>query len=197
MFPCPQIIRNIRKLQVQFETLVGGHPSGWPLSICERTETRRLPARDPSESLPAHTGTMSEIKLIVMGPAGVGKSTVGKAIAEKLGVPYVDGDALHPAANIAKMSKGTPLIGASLLKRSYRHKVHEAVRDVRFAQLAAPLNVLAVRIDDREHFFRQDLLPSQMAILDPLERLEPGHVYDGTKSVAALVGEITLDLKAI
>jgi len=52
---------------------------------------------------------MSEIKLIVMGPAGVGKSTVGKAIAEKLGVPYVDGDALHPAANIAKMSKGTPL----------------------------------------------------------------------------------------
>jgi len=154
-----------------------------------------------------------------MGPAGVGKSTVGKAIAEKLGVPYVDGDALHPAANIAKMSKGTPLsdddrdpwlanivaelnkgsivIGASLLKRTYRQKVHEAVRAVRFAQLAAPMHVLAARIDDREHFFRQGLLPSQMAILDPLERLEPGHVYDGTKPVAALVSEITLDLKSI
>jgi carbohydrate kinase (thermoresistant glucokinase family) len=162
---------------------------------------------------------MSEIKLIVMGPAGVGKSTVGKAIAEKLGLPYVDGDALHPAANIAKMSKGTPLsdddrdpwianivaelnkggvvIGASLLKRSYRNKVHEAVREVRFAQLAAPLHILAQRIDDREHFFRQDLLPSQMAILDPLERLEPGHVYDGTKQVATLVSEITLDLKSL
>ena len=162
---------------------------------------------------------MSEIKLIVMGPAGVGKSTVGKAVAAKLGIPYVDGDALHPTANIEKMSKGTPLsdddrdpwlanivaelekgsvvIGASLLKRSYRHKVHEAVRAVRFAQLAAPLHVLAHRIDDREHFFRQDLLPSQIAILDPLERLEPGHVYDGTKPVATLVSEITLDLKSL
>ena len=162
---------------------------------------------------------MNEIKLIVMGPAGVGKSTIGKAVAEKLGLPYVDGDALHPAANIAKMSKGTPLsdddrdpwianvvaelnkggvvIGASLLKRSYRNKVHEAVREVRFAQLAAPLHILSQRIDDREHFFRQDLLPSQMAILDPLERLEPGHVYDGTKPVATLVSEITLDLKSL
>jgi carbohydrate kinase (thermoresistant glucokinase family) len=162
---------------------------------------------------------MSEIKLIVMGPAGVGKSTVGKAVAEKLGLPYIDGDALHPAANIAKMSKGTPLsdddrdpwianivaelskggvvIGASLLKRTYRNKVHESVREVRFAQLAAPLHILAQRIDDREHFFRQDLLPSQMAILDPLERLEPGHVYDGTKPVATLVSEITLDLKSL
>ena len=162
---------------------------------------------------------MNEIKLIVMGPAGVGKSTIGKAIAEKLGLPYVDGDALHPAANIAKMSKGTPLsdddrdpwianivaelnkggvvIGASLLKRSYRNKVHEAVREVRFAQLAAPLHILAQRIDDREHFFRQDLLPSQMAILDPLERLEPGHVYDGTKPVATLVSEISLDIKSL
>lgn len=160
---------------------------------------------------------MSEIKLIVMGPAGVGKSTVGKAVAKKLGIPYVDGDALHPAANIAKMSKGTPLsdddrdpwlanivdelgkgsvvIGASLLKRSYRNKLHEAVRDVRFAQLEAPLNVLAARIDDRDSFFRQDLLPSQIAILDPLEKREPGHVYDGTKSVEALAGEISLDLK--
>jgi gluconokinase len=162
---------------------------------------------------------MSEIKLIVMGPAGVGKSTVGKAVAEKLGLPYVDGDALHPAANITKMSKGTPLsdddrdpwianivaelnkggvvIGASLLKHAYRNKVHEAVREVRFAQLAAPLHILAQRIDDREHFFRQDLLPSQMAILDPLERLEPGHVYDGTKPVATLASEITLDLKSL
>jgi gluconokinase len=162
---------------------------------------------------------MSEIKLIVMGPAGVGKSTVGKAVAAKLGIPYVDGDALHPSANIEKMSKGTPLsdddrdpwlanivaelekgsvvIGASLLKRSYRHKVHEAVKDVRFAQLAAPLNVLAQRIDDREHFFRQDLLPSQMAILDPLDRFEPGYVYDGTKPVASLVSQITLDLKSL
>jgi carbohydrate kinase (thermoresistant glucokinase family) len=162
---------------------------------------------------------MSEIKLIVMGPAGVGKSTVGKAVAAKLGIPYVDGDALHPAANIAKMSKGTPLsdddrdpwlanivaelgkgsvvVGASLLKRAYRHKVHEAVREVRFAQLAAPLHVLAQRIDDREHFFRQDLLPSQMAILDPLERLEPGHVYDGTKPVEVLASEIVIDLKSL
>jgi gluconokinase len=99
-------------------------------------------------------------------------------------------------ANIVdELGKGSVVIGASLLKRSYRNKLHEAVRDVRFAQLAAPLNVLAARIDDRDSFFRQDLLPSQIAILDPLEKREPGHVYDGTKSVEALAGQISLDLK--
>ena len=49
------------------------------------------------------------IQLLVIGLAGSGKSTVGRAVAEKLGVRYVDGDQLHPQANLLKMAKGTPL----------------------------------------------------------------------------------------
>lgn len=41
--------------------------------------------------------------------SGTGKSTLGKAIAESLRLPFVDGDDLHPASNVAKMSSGIPL----------------------------------------------------------------------------------------
>ncbi|MDU0938556.1 MAG: shikimate kinase, partial [Dermabacter sp.] len=44
-----------------------------------------------------------------MGVQGTGKSTVGKALADRLGLTFIDGDDLHPAANKAKMASGTPL----------------------------------------------------------------------------------------
>ncbi len=47
--------------------------------------------------------------IIVMGVAGCGKSSVGMRLADALSLPYQEGDDLHPQANIAKMSKGTPL----------------------------------------------------------------------------------------
>ncbi len=47
--------------------------------------------------------------LVVMGVAGCGKSSVGAAIAEQDGGRLIEGDAFHPAANIAKMSAGIPL----------------------------------------------------------------------------------------
>ena len=48
-------------------------------------------------------------RVVVMGVSGCGKSTVGELLAQQLGVPFVDGDGLHPAANVAKMSAGIPL----------------------------------------------------------------------------------------
>ena len=47
--------------------------------------------------------------LVVMGVSGSGKSTVGAALAQRLGVPFADADDLHPAANIAKMTAGEAL----------------------------------------------------------------------------------------
>ncbi|GAA5857181.1 hypothetical protein JCM8547_009358 [Rhodosporidiobolus lusitaniae] len=47
--------------------------------------------------------------IVVMGASGCGKSTIGLGIAQALGVPFVDGDDLHPASNVAKMSEGYPL----------------------------------------------------------------------------------------
>lgn len=52
---------------------------------------------------------MSQTPLIIMGVQGTGKSTVGKALADRLGLTFIDGDDLHPAANKAKMASGIPL----------------------------------------------------------------------------------------
>ena len=54
-----------------------------------------------------NNGTLHAI--IVMGVSGSGKSSIGEKIAAGLGLPFVEGDALHPAANVEKMSKGIPL----------------------------------------------------------------------------------------
>ena len=50
--------------------------------------------------------------VILMGPAGAGKTTVGQALAEALGWTFVDADALHPASNVEKIRAGTPLTDA-------------------------------------------------------------------------------------
>ncbi|KAI0744088.1 P-loop containing nucleoside triphosphate hydrolase protein [Daedaleopsis nitida] len=71
------------------------------------------PNPDP-EPTPATTSTESEspIFIIVMGVAGTGKTTLARALEARLRLPYIEGDALHPAANVAKMSAGTPLTDA-------------------------------------------------------------------------------------
>ena len=47
--------------------------------------------------------------ILVMGPAGAGKTTVGRALAEALGWSFFDGDDFHPPANVEKMHSGVPL----------------------------------------------------------------------------------------
>ena len=47
--------------------------------------------------------------LILMGVSGSGKTTIAAELAKRLGWPMLEGDALHPPANIAKMSAGMPL----------------------------------------------------------------------------------------
>jgi cytidylate kinase len=157
------------------------------------------------------------IQLLVIGLAGSGKSTVGKAVADRLGVRFVDGDSLHPAANLLKMSKGTPLsdddrdpwvaniiaelkkgdvvIAASLLKRSYRELINKSVKQIVFAQLDAPKAVLEERLAQQGEAIRGDLLVAQLALADPLAKNEPGKIYKSTKTVDELVRQITLDIR--
>ena len=52
---------------------------------------------------------MIKHRIIVMGVSGCGKTTIGDLVARELGVPFVDGDSLHPVENVAKMAAGTPL----------------------------------------------------------------------------------------
>ena len=65
---------------------------------------------------------MSEISkmplaIIVMGVSGSGKSSIGEGVAARLGVHFIEGDALHPAANVEKMSKGIQIGRASCRER--------------------------------------------------------------------------------
>ena len=135
--------------------------------------------------------------LIVMGVSGCGKSTVAAALASEDGLTFVDADALHPAANVAKMAAGIPLvdedrwpwldaIGAALkaagengivvtcsaLKRIYRDRIRAAAgRPVAFVFLDGPRALLGARIGGRKgHFMPPSPLDSQLATL---ERPEP------------------------
>ncbi|MEM9431730.1 MAG: gluconokinase [Pseudomonadota bacterium] len=143
-------------------------------------------------------------RYVLMGVSGCGKTTVGEALAARTGLAFVDGDTLHPAANIAKMARGEPLddadrapwlgdvgaalaasegpmaIGCSALKRRYRDLIRaRAGGAVHFLHLDAPRAVLAVRVASREgHFMPPSLLDSQFAALEPLGPDEDGARID-------------------
>jgi gluconokinase len=130
--------------------------------------------------------------MIVMGVSGCGKTTAGEALAAHFGVPYIEGDALHPAANVAKMAGGTPLndddrwpwlerIGHELkarpggavatcssLKKIYRDRLRETSGGkLRFVFLKCSKEVLEERMRARKgHFMPPSLLASQLATLE-------------------------------
>ncbi len=134
-------------------------------------------------------------KFVVMGVSGCGKSSVGAAVADKLGMRFSDGDELHPPANIRKMSRGVPLtdadrtpwlvmigqrlaaidepvvIGCSALKRSYRDIIRDRTgQPVCFIHLEGRREVLFERMSNRPgHFMPVSLLGSQLDTLEPPE----------------------------
>lgn len=150
---------------------------------------------------------------VVMGVAGCGKSTVGAALAARMGATYLDGDDLHPPANIARMSAGHPLtdadrapwldrvgqtlaqtpgtclIGCSALKRAYRNRIRKAAGEpVSFLHLAGSRAVIESRMHLRQgHFMPVSLLNSQFAALEPLESDEAGVTVDIDQPMEAVV----------
>jgi gluconokinase len=141
--------------------------------------------------------------IVVMGVAGSGKTTVGRTLAERLGVEYAEADTFHPKANIAKMSASVPLtdddrgpwlralaqwisahqasggvVSSSALKRRYRDILRTGGK-VWFLHLDGPRDVIAERMKRRSgHFMPVSLLDSQLADLEPLETDERGQVAD-------------------
>jgi gluconokinase len=160
-------------------------------------------------------------KFVIMGVSGCGKSSVGAALGEKLGVPYVDGDDLHPVGNIEKMSKGLPLndndrwpwltkvgetlaaskgcaiIGCSALKRIYRDKIREAVAEpVLFIHLAGSREVIGARMGKRAgHFMPGSLLDSQFATLEPPQGDELALTVDIDQSLEGIISTILAALE--
>ncbi|MCW2506334.1 MAG: gluconokinase [Actinomycetia bacterium] len=143
--------------------------------------------------------------VVVMGVSGSGKTTIGEALARRLGVPYAEADAFHPAANIAKMSAGHPLddadrepwlaaiaawiaerggaggvVSCSALKRRYRDVLRAADPEaVKFLHLDVSKETILARVAGRSgHFMPVSLVDSQFEALEPLGPDEPGIVVD-------------------
>ncbi|MEO3752045.1 gluconokinase [Streptomyces sp. B6B3] len=149
---------------------------------------------------------MSASTIVVMGVSGVGKTTIARLLAERLDVPFAEGDDFHSAANVAKMSAGTPLedadrwpwlaaiggwlrerqtagtggvVTCSALRRAYRDVLRAAAPGVFFVHLDGSEELVAERMGERSgHFMPQKLLRSQFATLEPLESDEDGTVVD-------------------
>jgi carbohydrate kinase (thermoresistant glucokinase family) len=136
-----------------------------------------------------------QASIVVMGVSGCGKSTIAGALAQALGWPFVEGDALHPADNVARMAAGVPLTDAdragwldalgerlaaarregrpvvmscSALKRSYRDQLRAHDPHLRLLHLQGDQALLAERLAQRSgHYMPVSLLPSQLATLEP------------------------------
>jgi carbohydrate kinase (thermoresistant glucokinase family) len=132
-----------------------------------------------------------------MGVSGSGKTTIAAQLAGRLGWAFAEGDAFHPAANVAKMSRGEPLtdadrlpwlaaiaawidgqramraggiVSCSALKRRYRELLLGGRPGVRLVYLRGDPALIAARMRLRQgHFMPPSLLASQVATLE-----EPG-----------------------
>ncbi|MBB5045121.1 gluconokinase [Shinella fusca] len=156
-----------------------------------------------------------------MGVAGCGKSAVGAALAARLGATYLDGDDLHPQANIDKMSRGEALtdedrwpwltlvgqklaapdgiliLGCSALKRRYRDHIRkEAGAPVLFVHLAGSRKLIATRMAARAgHFMPASLIDSQFAALEPPGPDENAVTVDIDRPLERIVDDIATHLE--
>jgi gluconokinase len=127
---------------------------------------------------------------IIMGVSGVGKTTIAEKLAAKLGLPFKDADSFHPAANVAKMSRGEPLndddrapwleaivayinahenvvVTCSALKRKYRDVLRKAKPAGKIIYLHGSEELIYARMSARtDHFMPLSLLKTQLATLE-------------------------------
>ena len=133
--------------------------------------------------------------VIITGVAGTGKTTVGLALAARLGWSFHDADDLHTPESVDRMRRNVPLddaqrlpwllrvrrviedesrrgtgavVACSALKEAYRRTLAEGIPDVRLVLLQGDPKVLSERLEQRTgHFAGAGLLESQLAALEP------------------------------
>jgi len=158
------------------------------------------------------------VVVIIMGPTGSGKTTIGTMLAAQLSWQFADADAFHPPANIEKMSKGIPLndadrapwleamrkailewiaagknvvLACSALKSAYREELR-ASPEVKIVYLKGSYTLFTERIRHRHgHFAGEGILAGQFA---DLEEPEDAITIDAAKSPEQIVAEIRKQL---
>ncbi len=128
-------------------------------------------------------------RVVVMGVAGSGKSTVARLLAQRYAARFLEGDDFHPASNVAKMAAGHPLtdddrwpwlaalceamqaeqdvvVTCSALERRYRDALR-VVEYLCFVYLVVSPEVAARRMAARHgHFMGQSMVASQFEALE-------------------------------
>ena len=153
--------------------------------------------------------------VLVMGVAGVGKTTIGEALATALGARFIDADDYHPPENVAKMKAGVPLqdvdrwpwlqklnsilkdeqkavLACSALKAVYRQQLAEGIRDFRTVYLHGTPALIRERMKTRQHrYMPAALLDSQLATLEPpADAIDIDVAAPLEESVAAIVARL-------
>ncbi|SNZ19607.1 gluconokinase [Cohaesibacter gelatinilyticus] len=162
--------------------------------------------------------------LIVMGVCGVGKTSVAKALAERLEGRYVEADEFHSPDNIEAMRQGIPLsddmrgpwlrgisdeiqslqqthpsqpivVACSALKESYRAILRDGLPEATFVFLTAPKSLIAERMTGRkDHFMPLELLESQLADLEPPSEGEKHIPIDASLPQELIVASVLAEL---
>lgn len=153
--------------------------------------------------------------LILVGPMGCGKTTIGKLLAGELSWPFYDGDDFHPEANVEKMRAGIALtdedrkawlehlydhiqqwlkagrssiLACSALKQTYRDMLGVNQSTVKTVYLKGSYPLLRERVESRQHpYMNKDLLKSQ---LDTMEEPKDGLTMDISETPEIIVGKI-------
>lgn len=157
-----------------------------------------------------------------MGVSGVGKTTVGRLLADALDAEFAEGDAYHPPENVAKMQSGIPLedtdrwpwlaalsreigqwldagqtvvLACSALKQSYRDILHGGRAGVRFVYLRGDAVLIRARLDERRgHYMPASLLESQFGTL---EEPRDAICIDVAAAPEAIAAEILAELQRV
>ena len=163
--------------------------------------------------------------IVMMGPCGCGKTTVGSALAARLGGAFMEGDSYHPEENRTKMSAGEPLtdddrwpwldlisselqthreagttvvLACSALKRTYRDRLRRADPGMLFVLLEGPKALLLERLTSRrDHFMPPALLDSQLEALEAPGSDESAFTVDVALTPAQMVDQIVAQAAAV
>jgi gluconokinase len=157
--------------------------------------------------------------VVVTGVAGSGKTTVGMMVADAMHCAFLEGDSLHSAANVEKMSHGIPLtdadrapwlaaiharlldsfrrgeslvVGCSALKQSYRTALAAGI-PIAWVYLKGSPALIRSRLQYRlGHYMKADMLTSQF---EALEEPSDALIVDVSQSPGAIVEQILAELR--